>query len=289
MDDSAADRELAGHLLENHDWTVFYAEDGKKALAEMQAHTLDLVLTDLVMPELDGLGLVEQAKAEHPGVPVVLMTARGSEEIAVRALERGAASYVPKKLLVRDLVDTVTRILEGAQEHRRYKRLLGRLRAASFVLENDLDLLASLVRHLTQVLRDSGMFNEADCHRTATALDEALANACCHGNLELPSDVREQDARAYRTLATQRSSVAPYRDRRILVTTDLTVADVRFVIKDDGQGFDPGAIPDPTSPENLERPTGRGVLLMTTFMDEVSYNKAGNEVTLLKRRSLGTV
>ena len=263
--------------------------DGKKALAEMQAHTLDLVLTDLVMPELDGLGLVEQAKAEHPGVPVVLMTARGSEEIAVRALERGAASYVPKKLLVRDLVDTVTRILEGAQEHRRYKRLLGRLRAASFVLENDLDLLASLVRHLTQVLRDSGMFNEADCHRTATALDEALANACCHGNLELPSDVREQDARAYRTLATQRSSVAPYRDRRILVTTDLTVADVRFVIKDDGQGFDPGAIPDPTSPENLERPTGRGVLLMTTFMDEVSYNKAGNEVTLLKRRSLGTV
>ncbi len=287
VDDSAADRELAGHLLEDHDWTVFYAEDGKKALAQMQAHTLDLVLTDLVMPELDGLALVEQAKAEHPGVPVVLMTARGSEEIAVRALERGAASYVPKKLLVRDLVGTVTRILDASKEHKSYKRLLGRLRAASFVLENDLDLISSLVTYLTQVLRDSDMFNEADCHRIATALDEALSNACDHGNLELQSDVRSQDARAYRALANERRNAEPYRDRRIQVSTNLTLGEARFVIKDDGPGFDPAAIPDPTLLENLERPSGRGVLLMKAFMDDVHYNKAGNEVTLLKRRSAG--
>ncbi len=286
VDDSAADRELAGHLLEDRDRTVFYAEDGKKALAQMQAHSLDLVLTDLVMPGLDGLALVEQAKVDHPGVPVVLMTARGSEEIAVRALERGAASYVPKKLLVRDLVGTVTRILDASKEHKSYKRLLGRLRAASFVLENDLDLISSLVRYLTQVLRDSEMFNEADCHRIATALDEALSNACCHGNLELRSDVRE-DARAYRALANQRRNVVPYRDRWIQVNTELTFGEARFVIKDDGRGFDPSAIPDPTLLENLERPTGRGVLLMKAFMDDVHYNKAGNEVTLLKRRSPG--
>ena len=287
VDDSAADRELAGHLLEDHAWTVFYADDGKKALTQMQAHPPDLVLTDLVMPELDGLALVEQAKAEHPGIPVVLMTARGSEEIAVRALERGAASYVPKKLLVRDLVGAVTRILDASKEHKSHKRLLGRLRAASFVLENDPDLISSLVRYLTQVLRDSEMFNEADCHRIATALDEALINACCHGNLELRSDVREHDARAYRALANQRRHVLPYRDRWIQVSTNLTFGEARFVIKDDGRGFDPSAVPDPTRPENLERPTGRGVLLMRAFMDDVHYNKAGNEVTLLKRRSAG--
>ncbi len=287
VDDSAADRELAGHLLEDRDWTVFYAEDGKKALAEMQAHSLDLVLTDLVMPELDGLGLVEQAKVDHPGVPVVLMTARGSEEIAVRALERGAASYVQKKLLVRDLGEAITRILDASKEHKSYKRLLGRLRAASFVLENDLDLLSALVSYLTQVLRDSEMFNEADCHRIATALDEALSNACCHGNLEVRSDVREHDPRTHRALVNQRRNVAPYRDRRIQVHTNLTRGEARFVIKDDGRGFDHGAIPDPTRPENLERPTGRGVLLMWSFMDDVHYNKAGNAVTLLKRRSAG--
>ena len=156
------------------------------------------------------------------------------------------------------------------------------------MLENDFDLIASLVRYLTQVLRDSEMFNEADCHRIATALDEALSNACCHGNLELQSDVREHDARAYRALANQRCNVAPYRDRRIQVSTNLTLGEARFVIKNDGRGFNPGAIPDPTRPENLERATGRGVLLMTAFMDDVRYNEAGNEVTLLKRRSAGT-
>ena len=58
-----------------------------------------------------------------------------------------------------------------------------------------------------------------------------------------------------------------------------------FVVQDEGPGFDPSSLPDPTEPANLERVSGRGVLLMRTFMDEVSYNQVGNEVTLVKRGS----
>ena len=285
VDDSAADRELAGHLLEKQGWTVAYAEDGRQALAQLRASGVDLVLTDLVMPDVDGLALVERVKVDYPAVPVVLMTARGSEEIAVRALDSGAASYVPKSLVVRDLVEVVTRILDASSEHKSYKRLLGGLQAASFVLENDPELISSLVSYLTQVLRDSEMFDEADCHRIATALDEALTNACYHGNLEVRSEIREHDPRAYRALATRRRTVAPYRDRRIRVSTDFTSGEARFVITDEGQGFAVDAIPDPTGTESLERPSGRGVFLMKTFMDDVLYNESGNEVTLLKRRS----
>ena len=284
VDDSVADREQAGHLLAKNSWSVIYAEDGRQALALMQEHDVDLVLTDLVMPDLDGLAFVEQAKIDHPLVPVVLMTARGSEEIAVRALEAGASSYVPKKGLVRDLVEVVHRILDASREHKSYTRLLRRLQAASFTLENDLELISSLVSYLTRVLRDSGMFGESDCHGISTALDEALTNACYHGNLEVRSEVREHDTRAYRALADQRRRTAPYRDRRIRVNASLTSDEVRFVIADEGRGFDAGAVPDPTAPENLARPSGRGIFLMRTFLDEVRYNDAGNEVTLLKRR-----
>ena len=56
-----------------------------------------------------------------------------------------------------------------------------------------------------------------------------------------------------------------------------------FVIRDDGPGFDPSTLPDPTDPEYLERPHGRGLMLMRTFMDEVTYNAAGNEVRMVKR------
>ena len=283
VDDSAADREMAGHLLEQASWRVLYAEHGRDALARMRAHAVDLVLTDVVMPELDGLAFVEHAKVDHPLVPVVLMTARGSEELAARALEAGAASYVPKKLLVRDLVEVVRRMLDVFRERKSDTRLLGHLRAATFVLENDLDMLSALVSYLTRVLRDSGRFDESECHRLSTALDEALTNACYHGNLEVRSEIREHDVRAYRALARERRLAAPWRDRRIHVSMGLESDAVRFVVRDEGRGFDVADVRDPTRPEQLERPTGRGIFLMKTFVDDVRYNATGNQVTLLKR------
>ena len=118
----------------------------------------------------------------------------------------------------------------------------------------------------------------------STALDEALTNACYHGNLEVRSEIRDHDARAYRVLAKERRQVAPYRDRRIHVSVTLESDAVRFVIRDDGRGFDAAAVRDPTRPDQLERPSGRGIFLMKTFLDEVRYNITGNQVTLLKLR-----
>ena len=54
------------------------------------------------------------------------------------------------------------------------------------------------------------------------------------------------------------------------------------MIRDEGPGFDPASIPNPTDPEYLERPSGRGMLLMRSFMDELTYNDTGNEVTMVK-------
>jgi anti-sigma regulatory factor (Ser/Thr protein kinase) len=57
-----------------------------------------------------------------------------------------------------------------------------------------------------------------------------------------------------------------------------------FVIRDEGPGFDVATVPDPTDPENFTKPSGRGLLLIRTFMDEVKHNAAGNEITLVRRR-----
>ena len=73
-----------------------------------------LVLTDIQMPEMDGLELVRQMKSRFPAIPVVLVTAYGSEEVAAIALKVGAASYVPKRNLNRDLVPTLQVVLEAA-------------------------------------------------------------------------------------------------------------------------------------------------------------------------------
>ncbi len=127
-----------------------------------------------------------------------------------------------------------------------------------------------------------GICNHADRVRLGVGLGEALANAMFHGNLELSSSLREADADAYHTLAEARRRESPYRDRRIEIEVRLARGKAVFVVRDEGPGFDPTALPDPTDPANLEKVTGRGILLMQAFMDHVDFNARGNEVTMVK-------
>ncbi len=96
VDDSAADRRLVGGLLERSGGiSVDYAKDGKEAIDRFQSRVPELAVTDLIMPEMDGLALVAAVKSEFPLVPVVLMTARGNEEIALAALPPGPPATSP--------------------------------------------------------------------------------------------------------------------------------------------------------------------------------------------------
>ncbi len=290
VDDSPVDRRLAGRLIEKlgDDTEVFYAENGRIALEAMEDHIPDVVVTDMQMPELDGFGLVEALRTQYPLIPVILMTAAGSEDIAVRALHAGAASYVAKKLLADDLATTVDRVLMMSKTRRSQARVLRRVSQSTteFCLENDLELVLSLSSHLQQNFGAMKICPETDGLRVGIALEEALLNAYYHGNLEVSSKLRDEDHEAYANLAVQRAAESPYKERRIHVTARLSSDEAAFVIRDEGPGFDVSKLPDPTDPEYLERPHGRGLLLMRTFMNEVSYNATGNEVRMVKRRKV---
>jgi CheY-like chemotaxis protein len=286
VDDSAMDRRIAGGLLEKEpDFTVVYAEDGSDALRKIEEDLPDLVITDMVMPDLGGLALVETMKQDYPLIPVILMTGQGSEETAVRALKLGAASYVPKRRLASDLLETVRLVLRAANQDRNVTRLLvHRTRQADFkfVLENDLSLLAASVTYIQQTMESMGLFDDAERLRIGVALEEVLLNAMYHGNLEISSALRDGDRPTYHEQARTRASEAPYRDRRIHFSASLSPAGAQFIIRDQGRGFDRTGLPDPTDMANLHRVSGRGLLLMHAFMDSVDFNELGNEVRLTK-------
>lgn len=287
VDDSATDRLLAGGLLaEGGDFDVEYAVDGSDAIVKIELHVPDLIVTDMDMPELNGLELVAVVRQAYPLVPVVLMTARGSEELALQALRAGAASYVPKRQLNTELSETVHQVYTAAREDRGRIRLMRRMteQQVSFTIENDHELIASLVQYLKDGAAGMGICDNGERVRTGVALQEALTNACLHGNLEVDSALREVDHRQYYDLARERMSLPPFSQRRIHVTARYSLNSAEFCIRDEGPGFNRAALPDPTDPSNIERPCGRGLLLMQTFMDEVRYNAAGNEVTMIKRR-----
>jgi CheY-like chemotaxis protein len=285
VDDSAADRQLVGGLLKKDpDLTVSYVSHGAEALARMERQLPDLVLAELVLAEMDGLELVTAIRNKYPRVPVILMTSRGTEDAVVQALRCGAASYVPKRSLARDLLSTVENVLSVAAQQRVQRRLLECVTRSehTFVLQNDSTLFHPLISFIQEAAGQMGLCDGTDRTRLGVALEEALANALYHGNLEMSSQLREEDDAHYQALIDERRQQSPYRDRRIYVEVALSRRQAVFAIRDEGRGFNPTTLPDPTDPANLEKVSGRGVLLMRSFMDEVTYNAEGNQVTMVK-------
>jgi CheY-like chemotaxis protein len=288
VDDSVVDRKLAGGCLKDSDLEVAFACDGREALELMAEDPPDLVVTDLQMPEVDGLELVQQMHTGHRNIPVILMTAHGSEEVVVAALKAGAASYVPKKNLSQDLEETVQNVLSIASTKRAEQHILESLTSVrmKFELSNDITALRPLILFMQGQIRQLGTFDESDIVRISTALQEGLINAIEHGNLELDSTLRELNDNSYQKLGDERRQQEPYASRKAHITAELNREGCRWTIQDEGKGFDPQSLPDPRDPANLQRVSGRGLLLIRTFMDDVSFNDTASEITMFRKRSL---
>jgi CheY-like chemotaxis protein len=287
VDDSAVDRHRVGGLLGKYaTLTAIYAPTGPEALEVIAREVPDVVLADLRMPGMNGLELVEAIKLVAPRLPVILMTAYGSEELATLALQRGAASYVTKRNLSRQLFETLSNVLEVTQAIRGHQRVLECLRRSEFefVLDNDPSLVPHLVGHLRENLLGMQVCTENEVIRVGMALREALMNAIWHGNLELTSSSPQEGGKANDPLLAERCQQPPFRDRRVHLRVQEAPSEVMYVIRDEGPGFDPSLLPDLRDPATWDKFGERGLVLIRTFMDEVRYNKTGNEITMIKRR-----
>jgi serine/threonine-protein kinase RsbW len=114
---------------------------------------------------------------------------------------------------------------------------------------------ARTVQDQVERLLQAGKVPDRDVFCIKLALEEALVNAIKHGN--------QFD-----------------RSKKVYVSYRLLADRFEVAISDDGPGFDPSDVPDPTAAENIERPCGRGLMLMRHYMSEVAYNSRGNGVTM---------
>lgn len=292
VDDAATDRiRVAGITAKWKSCEVLQADNGQSAVDVVSAYLPDIVLTDLNMPEMDGLELVTAIREGYPHIPVVLMTGDGSEEMAASALKRGAASYVPKNRLADDLLDTLDHVYSTSQSAHSLSRLMHYVTESQtqFVLPNDPSLLKICLDRLISMLRCLPLGDEMERVRVGIALREAINNAYFHGNLEVVDDDFDDRKDDWHSIASSRWYEAPYSERKIYVTADINRDRAIFTIGDDGDGFD--LIPEDGeispqgvsgSPGNQLESAGRGQTLMRTIMDEVTYNDVGNEVRLVK-------
>ena len=133
---------------------------------------------------------------------------------------------------------------------------------ADVVIPSDLDEARRVQTEIETLLQTQTQFNEMEIFSIKMALEEAIVNAIKHGNQMDPGKMVRI---AYR------------------ITTD----QFDVMITDEGPGFNPDDVPDPTAPENLERPCGRGLLLMRHYMTRIEYHGCGNVVVMSKSCSNG--
>ena len=285
VDDTAVDRRLAGGLLATDPTLeIFYAESVPDALEQISDNPPDIVVTDLQMPEFDGLHLVNKINENHPNIPVVLITAHGSENIAAQALASGAASFVPKSDLANSLFETVMYVLSLNQAETSNKHLMNCIRKSDleFELDNDLSLIEPLVEMTQEILGSLEVFDRRSRIQMGVALENALTNAICRGNLEMS---REEFPVLSRATVESRTSEDPYRQRKVHFRLNANTEKAEFCIRDQGDGFDTASLPDASQADSFRDGTGRGLVLIQAFMDEVNFTDSGRQLSMTKHSS----
>lgn len=115
-----------------------------------------------------------------------------------------------------------------------------------------------VIDEILQRLREAG-WHQDDIFAVHIALEESLSNAVKHGNRGDPT-------------------------KRVTVHYLLDAEHIELSVADEGQGFDPSTVPDPTQPEHIDAPSGRGLCLIRGFMDEVHFADGGRRIVMSRRR-----
>ncbi len=130
--------------------------------------------------------------------------------------------------------------------------------AFQFRIPSDIEEGAKVQEHIITLVEQCE-YSPRDLFGIRLALEEAVVNAIRHGNRCDPL-------------------------KRVHIEGEVCPQRVFIEVTDEGPGFNPAAVPDPTDDENLDKPSGRGIMLMRSFMTSVEYSDSGNRVTLLKLR-----
>lgn len=151
-DDDPLSLGLLKEALAEESLTVITANDGAEAVALLESSSVDVIVTDLQMPNLGGLELLREAKRRNPHILVIIVTGYASLETALEAIKSGAYDYVTKPFQVEEIKIAVHNALDSARLVQANQRLLDELRAAN----EELERIRSCQQELSEEVKDLG-------------------------------------------------------------------------------------------------------------------------------------
>jgi CheY-like chemotaxis protein len=266
-EDDEASRKLYRALLESEGYQVVDVGDGKAALEVLKNRSVDLLVTDVVMPGLTGIELLERARELHPELRVIVITGSRAAEIALGALRNRACDYLTKPFHLQELADTVREALS--------RDIAGEIEVISdkpdwieLRVPCDLAAVEPIQRFMAQL----------------------------HDNL--PKDTREAISQVFREMLNNAIEHGGKLDRskKVDVKYIRLKRAILYSIRDPGEGFKIGEIehaalsnPEDNPFRHMQvrqekglRPGGFGILLASQVVDELIYNQRHNELIFVK-------
>lgn len=277
-------------------FSVHLASNGDEALEFFQReNSVNVVVTDIRMPSMDGLELIKKAKDVDPDMGFIVVSGHGDTDDVIAALRLGARNFIRKPYSFAELEEAI--ILESRryqlileerarlEDERTTEKFLTSLDNINFSLPSKLEWVNPITFRLVGVMEAVGLCDPSNRSNIALGLMEIITNSIEHGNLEFSSEEKREimtkGEQHYLNYVAKRAEQEPYKGRKVEINATINSDMATIRIKDDGNGFDYHNLPDPTDPENLFMPSGRGIMLASSFIDEVNYSGKGNVVTLV--------
>jgi CheY-like chemotaxis protein/anti-sigma regulatory factor (Ser/Thr protein kinase) len=260
VDDEKDVRDTLSEMIQSLDYPVLVAEDGMKALDRIRTEKVDLIITDLSMPKMNGLEVIAHSKRIKPNIPIAVISAYGNVENTTYALTSGAFSFIAKPFKmsqVKDLIRKGKQLRElSLGTHELMEWVQSRTEMA---FPSQPNLFPPAIFFAVKECQWRGIEDESRLENVAICLEELLSNAFIHGN--------RKD-----------------KDKRIRVTMGFDAEEFTLSISDEGDGFDGEDYLKKIREDQASIPEKRGLFIVDLLMDELRFNEKGNEVTAVVYR-----
>lgn len=285
-DDESLSRVLEKSLQRFH-YEVVCARNGREGLELYRTAKPDLIISDIDMPVMGGLELLDAIRAEDDDVIIIMATGYGCEEYAIRALHSKANTYLKKPIELQDLwmlLNKYAESIKGQSEAVEIEESIVN-RTLCMSLSNEMSNADRAAVRLANEVKP--FFSRSDILGLRLGLFEILVNAMEHGNLgitqEEKNSVLEEDLEQINSLYEERMKNPEYADRKVTIDFAMEQLFCEWTISDQGKGFNVENYPKGTDEESgLPTSTGHGIFLARLQFDEFEYLGCGNTVRLRK-------
>jgi serine/threonine-protein kinase RsbW len=205
---------------------------------------------------MDGLKFIVKSRELNPSIPIAVISGYSDAKNATFALTRGAFNFITKPFTIKDVENVIRKGLRLRELSLGTNKLLQNVRnQTEIVIPSFPHLLPSVTFYIVKECQWRGIDNDNILNNISVCTDELLTNALVHGNKTNP-------------------------EKKISTTLNFDAQKFSLTVKDEGEGFDAKKYARQLQENQIDIPTRRGLFIVEYLMDEISFNKKGNEITV---------